>query len=59
VLDAWLAELPGREREILSAHFEEDLTQREIAQRFGISQMHVSRLLRRSLDRLRVMARQG
>jgi RNA polymerase sigma-B factor len=58
ILEAWLAELPEREREILRARFEEDLTQREIADRFGISQMHVSRLLRRSLEGLRVMARQ-
>jgi RNA polymerase sigma-B factor len=57
VLEAWLVELPEREREILRARFEEDLTQREIAERLGISQMHVSRLLRRSLERLRVMAR--
>jgi len=58
MLEAWLGELPEREREILRARFEEDLTQSEIAQRFGISQMHVSRLLRRSLEDLRVMARQ-
>jgi RNA polymerase sigma-B factor len=57
VLEAWLVQLPEREREILRARFEEDLTQREIAERLGISQMHVSRLLRRSLERLRVMAR--
>jgi RNA polymerase sigma-B factor len=47
-----LAELPSREREILRLRFEEDLTQSEIAQRIGISQMHVSRLLRRALDSL-------
>ena len=56
VLKAWLAVLPEREREILRARFEEDLTQREIAERCGISQMHVSRLLRRSLERLRALA---
>ena len=44
--------LPERERLILRLRFEEDLTQAEIAERVGISQMHVSRLLRRSLDRL-------
>jgi RNA polymerase sigma-B factor len=55
-LQAWLAELPEREREILRRRFEEDLTQREIAEQFGISQMHVSRLLRRSLERLRARA---
>ena len=44
--------LPAREREILRLRFVEDLTQTEIADRIGISQMHVSRLLRRSLDKL-------
>ena len=44
--------LPQREREILRLRFVEDLTQAEVASRMGISQMHVSRLLRRSLDRL-------
>jgi DNA-directed RNA polymerase specialized sigma subunit len=55
-LKGWVAELPQRRREILRPRFEEDLTQPEIADRVGISQMHVSRLLRRSLERLRVMA---
>jgi RNA polymerase sigma-B factor len=44
--------LPARERTILKLRFEDDLTQAEIAERVGVSQMHVSRLLRRSLDRL-------
>jgi RNA polymerase sigma-B factor len=44
--------LPAREREILHLRFHEDMTQAEIAERVGVSQMHVSRLLRRSLDRL-------
>ena len=33
--------------------FEDGLTQTQIAERVGISQMHVSRLIRRSLDRMR------
>ena len=45
--------LPSREREILYLRFGEDLTQSEIADRVGVSQMQVSRLLRRSLQRLR------
>ncbi len=45
--------LPARQREILRLRFDEDLTQSEIAARVGISQMHVSRLLRRALDQLR------
>jgi RNA polymerase sigma-B factor len=46
-------ELAPREREILRLRFFEGLTQREIADEVGISQMHVSRLIRRSVDALR------
>jgi RNA polymerase sigma-B factor len=45
--------LPPRERAIVVLRFFEGLTQREIADRVGISQMHVSRLLRRSIERMR------
>jgi RNA polymerase sigma-B factor len=45
--------LPKREREILQLRFMEDCTQAEIAQRIGVSQMTVCRLLRGSLQRLR------
>ncbi|MHB8657972.1 MAG: SigB/SigF/SigG family RNA polymerase sigma factor [Solirubrobacteraceae bacterium] len=45
--------LPLREREVIYLRFGEDLSQSEIAERIGISQMHVSRLLRQSLERLR------
>jgi RNA polymerase sigma-B factor len=44
--------MPGLERKVVELRFGEHLTQREIAQRIGYSQMHVSRLLRRALDRL-------
>lgn len=44
--------LPPREREVLYLRFAGDMTQGEIGERIGISQMQVSRLLRRSLDRL-------
>ena len=44
--------LSERERRILLLRFFAGLTQREIAERVGISQMHVSRLLRRSLERM-------
>jgi len=44
--------LPEREREILRLRFVDDLTQREIGERVGVSQMHVSRLLRRALDKV-------
>jgi RNA polymerase sigma-B factor len=55
-LAAGLKALPERERQILKMRFEDDMLQHEIAERLGISQMHVSRLLRRALDRLRTIA---
>ncbi|MGU3498338.1 SigB/SigF/SigG family RNA polymerase sigma factor [Mycobacterium sp. C31M] len=48
-----LAKLPEREREVLRLRFFESMTQTQIAERVGISQMHVSRLLARSLTALR------
>jgi RNA polymerase sigma-B factor len=45
--------LSDREREVLRLRFEEDLTQSEIGARVGVSQMHVSRLIRQSIARLR------
>ena len=48
-----LRSLPARERAILHMRFFEGLTQSEIASRIGISQMHVSRLLRQSIDVVR------
>jgi RNA polymerase sigma-B factor len=48
-----MAKLPERERRILYLRFYKGLTQSEIAQLMGISQMHVSRLLNRTLMRLR------
>src|SRR4051812_41642811 len=55
-LAAGLKALPERERQILKMRFEDDMLQHEIAERIGISQMHVSRLLRRALERLRTIA---
>jgi RNA polymerase sigma-B factor len=52
---AVLGQIPPRERRILHMRFVEDLTQTEIAARVGISQMQVSRLLRRSLETLRTL----
>jgi RNA polymerase sigma-B factor len=54
VLHHGLAALPPREREIVHLSFYEGLSQREIAARVGISQMHVSRLIRRSIETVRV-----
>jgi RNA polymerase sigma-B factor len=48
-----LQALPARDRLVLRLRFEEDLTQSEIAERIGVSQMHVSRLIRGALQRLR------
>ena len=48
--------LTPQERELVEMRFGEELAQREIAERLGISQMQVSRLLRRVLDRLRILA---
>ncbi len=56
---AALKHIPARQRSILHMRFIEDLTQTEIAARLGISQMQVSRLLRRSLDQLRALAHAG
>ncbi len=53
VLSPYVSELPERDRMILRLRFVEGLTQSEIANRVGISQMHVSRLLGRSLVALR------
>lgn len=48
-----LAQLTPRERRILRLRFVDELTQSAIAERIGLSQMQVSRVLRQSLDRLR------
>ena len=48
-----LAQLPERERTVLLLRFFESMTQTQIAERVGVSQMHVSRLLAKSLARLR------
>ena len=49
--------LPRIERRVLALRFIHDLTQREIGERIGYSQMHVSRLLRRALSQLETAAR--
>ncbi|MEE1752091.1 RNA polymerase sigma factor SigF [Streptomyces sp. SP18CS02] len=48
-----LAELDERDRQIIHMRFVEELTQSQIGERLGCSQMHVSRLLSRTLKRLR------
>ncbi|WP_225833757.1 SigB/SigF/SigG family RNA polymerase sigma factor [Streptomyces sp. NK08204] len=54
-----LRRLPERERAILYMRFFEDMTQSRIADRLGISQMHVSRLISRSCARIREEALGG
>ena len=53
LLDGMLRCLTRRERDIVRLRFVDDLTQTKIAEEVGLSQMQVSRVLRRSLDRLR------
>jgi RNA polymerase sigma-B factor len=46
------ASLTSRDREVIRLRFAEDLLQREIAERVGLSQMHVSRILREAVARM-------
>jgi len=57
-LDAALPYLDERERLVLRLRFAEDMTQSQIAERIGHSQMHVSRILRRALARIREQIRE-
>jgi len=52
-LEGALPHLDERERLVLQLRFVEDMTQSQIAERIGHSQMHVSRILRRTLERIR------
>jgi RNA polymerase sigma-B factor len=51
-VDRLLGTLPERERLIVRMRFQEDMLQRDIAERVGVSQMHVSRLLREAIEQL-------
>jgi RNA polymerase sigma-B factor len=53
ILSPLLREIPERERHILALRFVHNLTQTQIAERVGVSQMHVSRLLAKTLQQLR------
>jgi len=55
-LSALTRALTPRERQIVRLRFEEDLTQAEIGQVVGLSQMHVSRVLRGAVEKLRAAA---
>jgi RNA polymerase sigma-B factor len=52
-VETLLDSLEPRDREVVRLRYEEDLTQKAISERVGVSQMHVSRILRASLERLR------
>jgi RNA polymerase sigma-B factor len=52
-LESLMARVTERERTVLRLRFREDLTQAEIGERIGVSQMQVSRLIRQALTRLR------
>jgi RNA polymerase sigma-B factor len=56
VLDELMTILSEREREIMRLRFIEDLTQLEIAERMGLSQMHISRMIRSVIVRLQAAA---
>jgi RNA polymerase sigma-B factor len=58
-VEAVLPSLDQREREVLKLRFVDDLPQSQIARRIGCSQMHVSRLLRATLKRLRDQTESG
>jgi RNA polymerase sigma-B factor len=53
MLERLLSVLTPRDREVLRLRFEEDLTQSEIGERIGVSQMHVSRIIRQAIAQLR------
>jgi RNA polymerase sigma-B factor len=55
-LDALLSRLDERERTIVELYYQHELTQAEIGERLGYSQMHISRLLRSATSRLSVIA---
>jgi len=57
-IESLMRVLNEREREILRLRFAEDLTQAEIGARVGVSQMHVSRIIRQAINRLRDAAQQ-
>ena len=55
MMTALLVILTARERDVLRLRFEDDMTQAEVGAAMGISQMQVSRLIRRSLGRLQAV----
>lgn len=58
-LDWALKQLPARQRLVMMMRFYMDMSQQEVGDRLGISQMHVSRLQQRALERMRRLIRQA
>ena len=58
-LHALMRSLTPRQRHVIRLRFEDDLTQAEIGERIGVSQMQVSRVLRQAIARLRSVAERG
>ena len=56
LLDGLCVGLPPRSRQVLRMRFEEDLTQAEIGERLGVSQMQVSRIIRQTISQLHAVA---
>jgi RNA polymerase sigma-B factor len=54
LLDEAMDVLSDRDREVLRLRFAEDLTQTEISDRIGVSQMQISRIIRQSIAKLRL-----
>jgi len=50
-----IAKLPEREQELLNLYYHSDLTQKEVSERLGFSQSYMSRLLNKSLKRVRLL----
>jgi RNA polymerase sigma-B factor len=53
-IDQLMRTITPRERQVLRLRFEEDLTQTEISERVGVSQMQISRIIRQSIAKLRL-----
>jgi RNA polymerase sigma-B factor len=56
MLDGLCSGLPERSRDVLRMRFEEDMTQSEIGERLGVSQMQVSRIIRQTIAHLHHVA---
>ncbi len=54
-----LGQLPGRQRLVMMMRFYMDMSQQEVGERLGISQMHVSRLQQKALERMKRLIRQS